>query len=321
MEEFKYLIPEESTDAASLDATKLRSIESQLRSLFQSHGYEEPMLPTFEYANLYQEIRNDNEENMFEFVNGEGKLITLRADFTVPIARLYNNAHTSATRRYSYFGKVYRIQERHKGRSSELYQGGMELLGKGGYEGDAECLALVEASMKSIGITNPKLELGHAKFFHRLETLVQDDRLRYILDKKANSRMKSFVEEKGFTGSLKELLLKLPYSFGDIEDLKKMKDIIDDDILLEAIDEMIAMYDISTMKEDMVFDLCMVPTQNYYTGIMIKGYSYYSAYAILSGGRYDKLLSYFDKEVPAIGFSYHLNTLLEALSKEDEAND
>ena len=258
---------------------------------------------------------------MFEFVNGEGKLITLRADFTVPIARLYNNAHTSETRRYSYFGKVYRIQERHKGRSSELYQGGMELLGKGGYEGDAECLELVEASLQSIGITNCKLELGHAKFFHRLETLVQDERLRYILDKKANSLMKSFVEEKGFTGSLKELLLKLPYSFGDINDLKKMREIIDDEILLEAIDEMMAMYDISTMKENMVFDLCMVPTQNYYTGIMIKGYSYYSAYAILSGGRYDKLLSYFDKEVPAIGFSYHLNTLLEALSKEDEAND
>lgn len=321
MEEFKYLIPEESTDAASLDASKLRSIESQLRNLFQAHGYKELMLPTFEYANLYQEIRNDNEESMFEFINGEGKLITLRADFTVPIARLYNNAHTSETRRYSYFGKVYRIQERHKGRSSELYQGGMELLGKGGYEGDAECLELVEASVQSIGITNCKLELGHAKFFHRLETLVQDERLRYILDKKANSLMKSFVEEKNFTGSLKELLLKLPYSFGDINDLKKMREIIDDEILLEAIDEMMAMYDISTMKDDMVFDLCMVPTQNYYTGIMIKGYSYYSTYAILSGGRYDKLLSYFDKEVPAIGFSYHLNTLLEALSKEDEGND
>ena len=74
------------------------------------------------------------------------------------------------------------------------------------------------------------------------------------------------------------------------------------------------------MKDVFSFDLAMTPSMKYYTGIMIKGYSPYSAETIINGGRYDKLMNHFHKTVPAIGFSYNLSHILTALEKEEEAN-
>ncbi len=321
MEEYKYLIPEESGDAISLDATKLRKIEQDLRSIFTKHHYEELMLPTFEYANFYQGIREQDSSSMFQFVNSDGQAIALRTDFTLPIARMYNNANTNEVRRYSYFGKVYRTTERHKGRSSELYQIGTELLGLGGEAGDQECLTLIEETMDTLELKNLKIELGSAKFYLRLMELVQDEKLSTILEKKSISEMKKFVTERGITGSLARLLLNLPMAFGNYEELMSFKDYVKDFELLDAIDQMAALYQTSSHQDQIIFDLSMVPSQAYYTGVMIKLYSYYSAYPILSGGRYDKLLNYFENDVPAIGFSYHLNTLLNAYIKEGEADD
>lgn len=320
MEEFKYLIPEESNDATRMDASLMRKIEGHLRDIFDAHEYQELLLPTFEYADLLSGF-GTNEETMFQFINHEGKRITLRTDFTIPIARIYSNAHTDEVRRYSYFGKVYRTQARHKGRSSELFQGGIELFGLPGRKGDQECLELIEETMQTIGLKDLKLELGSAKFYKRLMTLVRDRSLTDILRKKKISEMKHLCEAHHFDEDLNKLLLALPMSFGNIESLYKVKALVKDEELLEAIVEMEEIYEVSKHKENVIFDLCMVPERSYYTGIMIKGFSYYSAHPILQGGRYDHLFDHFYKNVPSIGFSYHLNNVLDALGKENEAND
>lgn len=320
MEEFKYLIPEESNDATRMDASLMRKIEGHLRDIFDAHEYQELLLPTFEYADLLSGF-GTNEETMFQFINHEGKRITLRTDFTIPIARIYSNAHTDEVRRYSYFGKVYRTQARHKGRSSELFQGGIELFGLPGRKGDQECLELIEETMQTIGLKDLKLELGSAKFYKRLMTLVRDRSLTDILRKKKISEMKHLCAAHQFDEDLQKLLLVLPTSFGDIECLYKVKALVKDEELLEAISEMEEIYEVSKHKENIIFDLCMVPERSYYTGIMIKGFSYYSAHPILQGGRYDHLFDHFYKNVPSIGFSYHLNNVLDALGKENEAND
>ena len=53
MEEFKYLIPEESIDAIITNVEKLREIENHLRHVFSNHGYNEVLMPSFEYVDLY----------------------------------------------------------------------------------------------------------------------------------------------------------------------------------------------------------------------------------------------------------------------------
>ena len=64
LEEFKYLIPEESNDATRMDASLMRTIEGHLRRTFNAHEYQELLLPTFEYADLLSGF-GTNEETMY----------------------------------------------------------------------------------------------------------------------------------------------------------------------------------------------------------------------------------------------------------------
>lgn len=320
MEEFKYLIPEESIDAIMNNVSKLRDIENDLRHIFVEHGYLEVLMPSFEYVELYNDMDiGIDEEKMFQYINYEGKRVALRVDFTVPLARLYSSQKENGEKRYCYFGKVYRKEKRHKGRSSEFFQAGIELLGKAGVAGDLECLELVLETMQCLRLKTLRIEMGSAQFYNRLVEIVDDEKFINILKRRDLSAMKDFVESHHFDSHLHDLLLMLPQAFGDIQVLYQVQSLIDDPLLKEAIEECIHLYQQSKMKDILTFDLAMTPMMKYYTGIMLKGYSPYSAEPIMNGGRYDKLMNHFQRQVPAIGFSYDLSHILKALEKEDEA--
>ncbi len=319
MEEFKYLIPEESIDAIMDNVSKLREIEKDLRAIFVEHGYLEVLMPSFEYVDLYNDMDiGIDEEKMFQYVNYEGKRVALRVDYTVPLARLYCSQDENGEKRYCYFGKVYRKEKRHKGRSSEFFQAGIELIGKSGMFGDLECLELVLQTMKCLKLQNIRIEMGSAKFYNRLVEIVDDEQFVDILKRRDLSAMKIFVESHDFDKSLQTLLMHLPQAFGDVQVLYDVKNQIQDQLLKEAIEDMIQLYEKIPAKELLTFDLAMTPMMKYYTGIMLKGYSPYSAQPIMNGGRYDHLMNRFHRKVPAIGFSYDLSHILKALEKEEE---
>lgn len=321
MEEFKYLIPEESIDAIMSNVSVLREIENDLRKVFVSHRYLEVLMPSFEYVDLYNDMDiGIDEEKMFQFINHEGKRVALRIDFTVPLARLYSSQKEAGERRYCYFGKVYRKEKRHKGRSSEFFQAGIELLGKGGFKGDEECLKIIQETLPSLKLKEVKIEISSAKFYKRLCELVNDPSFVKILKKRDISSMEALIEKKNIQSPLKDLLISLPGCFGDITMIERMLSMVQDEQLKEALLELKELYEKLEDKGNFSFDLAMTPSMKYYTGIMIKGYSPYSAEPIINGGRYDQLMNHFHKNVPAIGFSYDLSHILKALEKEEETH-
>lgn len=323
MEEFKYLIPEESIDAIITNVSELRKIENSLRNIFAKNHYSEVLMPSFEYVDLYTQLDcGFEQEKMFQYINHEGKNVAMRCDFTIPLARFYStNNYDEKEARYCYFGKVYRKEKRHKGRSSEFFQAGVELLGKAGYEGDIECLQVIQETLSSLQLKDIKIEMSSAKFYHRLLKLVDDESFVDILKKRDLSAIKKLIEKKQIQSPLKDLLIQLPRCFGDIDILKKMIAIIQDEELKAALKELENLYNHLNNKDVFSFDLAMTPSMKYYTGIMIKGYSPYSAETIINGGRYDRLMNHFHKDVPAIGFSYDLSHILNALEKEGESHD
>jgi len=321
MEEFKYLIPEESIDAIMSNVSTLREIEDHIRKVFVQHECLEVLMPSFEYADLYQDMDiGITEEKLFQYINYEGKRVALRTDFTVPLARLYSTQKETGVKKYCYFGKVYRKEQRHKGRNSEFFQAGIELIGKAGFEGDLECLNIIQQTLPYLKLKDIKIEIGSARFYKRLCLLVDDPALTSILKKRDISSMEKLVEKKKIKGTLKDLLLKLPGCFGDIMMLREMIAMIQDQELKEALLELERLYENLENKSSFSFDLAMTPSMKYYTGIMFKGYSPYSAETIINGGRYDKLMNHFQRDVPAIGFSYDLSHILKAIEKEEESN-
>lgn len=325
MEEYKFLIPEESIDAIITNVSKLRSIENNLRNIFSKNNYNEVLMPSFEYVDLYKQLDcGFEQEKMFQYINHEGKNVAMRCDFTIPLARFYStNNNANEVARYCYFGKVYRKEIMHKGRSSEFFQGGVELINKPGIAGDKECLQMIQESLPHLDLNNIIVELGSAKFFNRLCVLVGDKakQLTEILKYRDISEMKKFVAQNDFDENLNSLLLQLPTAFGDINLLNKALESINDQVLIEALENLKELYNSLETKEKISFDLGMVPAMKYYTGLMIKGYCDKSAQPIISGGRYDDLLPRFNKNVSAIGFCYHMNHILKALEKLGEVNN
>ena len=173
--------------------------------------------------------------------------------------------------------------------------------------------------MTCLKLKHIRIEMGSAKFYRRLVDIVDDEQFIDILKRRDLSAMKSFVESHQFDQSIQTLLMTLPQAFGDVQVLYDMKNRVEDILLKEAIEELIELYEKIPDRELLTFDLAMTPMMKYYTGIMLKGYSPYSAQPIMNGGRYDHLMNHFDREVPAIGFSYDLSHILKALEKEEEA--
>lgn len=324
MEDYKYLIPEESNDIMITNVSTMRKLENDLRSIFTEYQYQEVMLPSFEYVDLYTKLDSGFEpEKMFQYINHEGKSVALRCDFTIPLARLYASNKQDTVARYSYFGKVFRKERRHKGRSNEFFQGGIELINKPGLLGDKECMEIIQQSVSKLPLQNMILELGSASFFHRLCILVEDQafELTSILSRKDISGMKKFIQKNQFDAAFNNLLVQLPTGSGNIEVLKDIMKTMQDEELLEAVRYLEKVYEAIDDTSNIVFDLGMVPSMKYYTGLMVKGYSDASAYPIISGGRYDQLLPRFHSPASAIGFCYHIDRILQAIEKEGEYHD
>jgi len=67
----------------------------------------------------------------------------------------------------------------------------------------------------------------------------------------------------------------------------------------------------------------MVPNLDYYTGIIIKGYTHKVGFPLVSGGRYDTLTEKFGKAMPATGISIDVERVMTALANvsSDEENE
>ncbi len=327
MENFKFLIPEESNGVIVKNISTLRKIEENIRKVFAKYNYQETLMPTFEFMDLYRNIyKNIDYGQTYNFINDKGENIALRWDFTVPLARFYvsQNKEKEDIGRYSYFGSIFRKPEKLMGKMSEYYQAGIELINAPGIKGEKEILDILIETLPYLNLKRLKIEMGSSLFFERVFELTgKREELIEILSKKNISEMRKFVERNKFADKLSNLLLKLPRLCGKVTILDSLINTLDDEKLLQALNELKKLYEIITVNNndyEIIFDLSMVPKMKYYTGIIFKVYSEYVPDPIITGGRYDKLLEKFGKDVPAIGFAYYMDSVVKASKRESERN-
>ena len=92
----------------------------------------------------------------------------------------------------------------------------------------------------------------------------------------------------------------------------------------EALEELQKVFEILENEgyaKYLFIDSEMVPNLDYYTGIIVKGYTYKVGFPLVSGGRYDTLTEKFGKPMPATGISIDIERVMSALanvSTDDE---
>ncbi len=327
MKKWNIYTPEGVQDILFESCSQKRLLESKIRKAFILNGYKEIETPTIEFYDTFGGERGlINQESMYKFCDSKGRLLVLRPDLTVPVARV------AATRlkdevlpiKCCYIGNTFSFDELGGGRQNEFTQAGCELLGINSPEADAEVVAMAIETVKATGIEEFQIDIGQVGFFKGLmeESGLSEDEIeevRELIDQKNLVGVEQVMDRHKVKTPLKRIILDLPKLFGSRDILQNINS---EDIgkeatkAIENIKAVLEILEDRNLAQYVSLDLGMVQSLNYYTGIVFRGFTYGVGFPILSGGRYDKLVAKFGRDCEATGFSLGINMVMMALERQ-----
>lgn len=324
------ITPEGTRDLLFNDCLARREVESRLATLFKSFGYSEVVTPGIEFYDLFSgSSRHFRQEMMYKLSDSKGRLIVLRPDSTIPIARMVSTRLASAVTpiRLYYNQTVYENNALLKGRSDEIFQSGIELIGGEDSEcADYEAMCLALEALEQFDADNFRFEIGDIGYFKELVAKLEADdstkeEIRLLISAKNYPALNDILDEVGDT-PVTAALKALPRLFGGVEVFDKAAQLFNDDkteaILLHLKDVYNKLSELGYSGKISV-DLGIVSHADYYTGIVFKGYLSGVGQSVLKGGRYDCLLGEFGRPCPAIGFGMNCDDVANYLRKNELA--
>lgn len=300
--------------------------QKKVRKLFKSYGYREIQTPTFEYFDMFSnKIGTTPSKELYKFFDKEGDTLVLRPDFTPSIARCAAKYYMDENIpvRFYYKGNAFVNSSLLQGKLKETTQMGVEFIGDGSASADAELIGMSVKALSDVGLKDFQISLGNIDFMKGLCESAG-------IDEDTEKSVRDAISIKNFFGVC-EMLKNEQVDDKFIRLFMKLSDIYDDDESLEEwksfglnarcvnaisrLQEIYSILKIMGVSKFVSFDLGMVSKYNYYTGMIFKGYTYGVGDAIIKGGRYDTLLSIFDKDAPATGFVILIDDLVTALKR------
>lgn len=326
MSKWKIYTPDGVQDILFEECYLKRNIEAKLRELFRVNAYQEVETPTIEFYDAFASDKALPQETMFKFFDQQGRILVLRPDITIPVARV---AATKCREmkyplRFSYIGNVFRYNDFGGGKQNEFTQAGVEILGTNTPESDAEVIAIAINAMKASGLENFQVDIGQVEFFKGLmeETGLSDEsieQIRLLIDRKDFVGVGELLNGSSIREDLKKLILELPGFFGStdvIDRVEAMKVNKRSQDALENIRQVLGILEDYGLSQYVSVDLAMLRGLDYDTGIIFRGFTHGIGFPVLTGGRYDRLVGEFGMECPATGFSLGVNMIMMALQRQ-----
>ena len=325
MKNYDLITPEGTKDLLFGESVVRRKIEDTLLNVFKSRGYSEIITPGLEFFDVFNmKSLYFPQENLYKLTDSKGRLIVMRPDSTMPIARVVATRLRDAELplKLCYNQTVYRNDSLLKGRSDETVQAGIELIGSEMKMADLEVISAAVDALNAFGLEF-SLELGHIGVFKCLVDRLDADEndknyIRKLIQNKNFPALNDFLDTFG-NNSITKALKKLPALFGGEEVFEKAEELIPDENVKQILDQLREIYcDISEIcgaEGNITVDLGLVNKTDYYTGLIIKGYLKGHGDEVVTGGRYDKLISDFGYDIPAIGFAVNVNAISKVIEK------
>jgi ATP phosphoribosyltransferase regulatory subunit len=317
------ITPEGTRDILFEECDVRNRITDRLRSVFEGTGYREVKTPGFEFYDAFASKTDYYpQESLYTLTDAKGRLVTVRPDSTIPIARMTASklkGHDLPVRLF-YAQNVFRRQPDHSGKSAETMQMGIELIGAKGFGADTEALTLAAEALKQNAPDSFRIEIGHVGIYRLLMDGLdapQDDKAlihRYIAAKNY-AALGDILDRTG--GRAAEILKKLPRLFGSADALAETSELMEgyDEKLTAMIAYLNQIYEgleTGGLRGRIMIDLGLVNQADYYSALVFRGYAQDTGRPVLSGGRYDSLLSDFGEDLPSVGFGIGIDQLTEA---------
>jgi ATP phosphoribosyltransferase regulatory subunit len=316
-------VPPGSQDLLPADVRRRRRVQRAWFALAEGEGYQEVIPPTFEYEEVFTRAGTQLASELIRFVDRDGRLVALRADFTSAIARM------AATRlpadgeavRLSYAGKVYRQRPEGGGHARETFQLGAELLGDGSPGADVEVLRLAIALLRGLGLRDFQLNVGDIRFVRPLlEGLGPEAAaaLTVAVDRRDRAALAAGARELGAPAAVARALVELPELIGRGHVLGRALSLAAGPDAEAAIERLRAVDALLSEEErgHVVYDLGEIRGLGYYTGMQFEAFVAGVGRAVAFGGRYDGLLGLYGADRPAVGFALETDVLVGMLEDE-----
>ncbi len=316
--------PEGVRDLYGSELRRKQQVMNAVSRTIDCFGYEPIETPTFEFFDVFsREVGTTPSRDLYKLFDKDGNTLVMRPDFTPPVARCAAKyfLEDKGPLRLSYEGSTFTNVKSLQGKLQEVTQMGAELLQDDSVQADAEIIALVVSSLLACGLENFQVSVGHIEYFKGLceEAGLQYEtelKLREAISAKNFFAAEELLSHFDLTDEMKEALLSVSELFGTVEDISRAENLVHNPRSAAALDRLKALNEILKVygvDRYVSFDLGLLSKYHYYTGIIFKAYSYGVGDAIVKGGRYDRLLSYFGKDAPAVGFAVVVDDVMEAL--------
>jgi ATP phosphoribosyltransferase regulatory subunit len=319
--------PEGVRDLYNGECARKLAVQEKISHVFHLYGYEDIETPTFEYFDIFNKERGSvTSQEMFKFFDRDNNTLVLRPDMTPAIARCVGKYFFEETVpvRLCYRERTFTNNSSYQGRQKEITQTGVELIGDDASTADAEVIAMVIEALKASGLKEFQVELGQVEFFRGLTEeagMDQETRetLRELIENKNYFGVEELISRQRISDSLGTMFLRLPELFGTLDQLGQVKAMVTNERsrkAIERLEKIQAILESYGLADYVSYDLGMLSKYQYYTGIIFKAYTYGTGEYIVNGGRYDKLLVQFGKDVPAVGFAIIIDQLMLALARQ-----
>ncbi len=330
------LTPEGTRDLLFEESLARREAEGMLSDLFVSRGFSEVMTPGMEFYDVFHaDTMAIPAESMYKFTDDKGRLLVMRPDSTMPIARLVATRlqHALLPIRLYYAQDVFRFHHGLSGHYNQIFQAGVELIGAAGERADLEVLSLAAEALRLGAGDAFRLEIGHVGFFRSLMGTL-GAQASAEANAEALEEVRTLIENKNYAGLSDALdalppspavdaLRRLPRLFGGEEVFAEAAALFPDEETRGALAHLAKLY--SALRElgldkQVLIDLGLVQENEYYTGVIFRGYIEGSGDTVVSGGRYDTLLQQFGSPLPATGFGVNVDCLTKTMLDKGEVD-
>ncbi len=284
MKKYLKITPEGTKDFLFAECSAMDDICGKIEQVFVTRGFKKVITPGIEFYDVFSvPCSGISQEEMFKLTDNKGRLLVARPDSTLPIARMVSSRLKSSLLpvRLYYKQAVYRNQPTLTAVANDF-----------------------------------RIELGHAEVFDALADGLDIDedykeKIRVSIESKNYSALNNLLDKLEPSKSV-TAIRKLPSLFGGEEVIEQAAHICEGTKAQSALEYLHTLYkNLSTLGlgDKVIIDLGLVQRNDYYTGFVFAGYVNGIGDAVITGGRYDKLLSEFDAPMGAAGFAIDTDAL------------
>jgi histidyl-tRNA synthetase len=177
--------------------------EDTVRALMRRYGYQNVRVPIVEPTPLFVrglgEVTDIVEKEMYSFIDSmNGDALTLRPEGTAGVVRaaIEHSLLYDGGKRLYYTGAMFRHERPQRGRYRQFHQVGVEALGFGGPDVDAEVILMARALWRDLGLADVRLEINSLgqpdeRRAHRAALVAHFEAHADVLDADAKRRLHS----------------------------------------------------------------------------------------------------------------------------------